>query len=223
MSADTTTDPASGAVEVVAAAAAGGDEALDHRARGTARPRRWWTRCRPPRGRTGRSSARRLTSTAAASPAAARARRPRTTTRTGCRGAPTTSSSSSTPSSAGGVRSWSISVPGHDSAGATPASAARNARSSPSTGAPSPQIGARCCWRSRTTPFSLTSRSRWIASCATRRSGRSTFTRRRRTVAERDPPREPEVAVEPGVHAARRRRRRRRAGASRAHRCRDAA
>ena len=61
---------------------------------GRGRPRRWCSRCRSPRGRTGpRSASRRGQDLGRGE-----RRRPRTSTRTGCRAVPSASSSSSTPS-----------------------------------------------------------------------------------------------------------------------------
>ena len=51
-------------------------------------------------------------------------------------------------------------------------------RTRPRSDCPSPHIGTTCCCRSSTTPRSFTSRSRWIASCDSRSSGRSTSTSR---------------------------------------------
>ena len=88
---------------------------------------------------------------------------------------------------------------------------------------PAPRPGVRWSCLSRSRPRSLTSRSRWMASCGTRASGWSTRTRSIRPSTEHEPPRQPEVTVEPGVDERRRRRPPRRADANRRCRCRGGA
>ena len=62
-----------------------------------------------------------------------------------------------------------------------------------------PRSGCVCRCRSNWRPFLPMDRSRWMASCGTRSSGRSTATRRVGPVAQRDTAGQAEVAVEPAV------------------------
>ena len=113
--------------------------------------------------------------------------------------------------SAGGVRSWTHHVPGEDVVPARRRCAlgheARRSRPRRRAQRPRPARGAPA--RLSTRPRSLTSRSRWMASCGIRRSGSSM--RKQALVGavaagigHGDPARQPEVAVEPRVeqHAA---------------------
>ena len=84
------------------------------------------------------------------------------------------------------------------------AASASHSANSPVVDVPLPQTGCRCCCLSSIRPRSLTSRSRWIASCGTRATGRRTSTSCDEPSAQHDPPGDAEVAVEPRVeqHAA---------------------
>ena len=63
--------------------------------------------------------------------------------------------------------------------GSTPSSLGQEARRSrPRRARRAPQTGARCCWGLSIRPSVVDSRSRWMASCGTRSSGRSTRSRR---------------------------------------------
>ena len=64
---------------------------------------------------------------------------------------------------------------------------------------PMPHTGVRCCCLSSTRPRSLTSRSRWMASCGTRQIASSTRDVDGRAVAQHDAAGDAEVAVEPRV------------------------
>ena len=89
---------------------------------------------------------------------------------------PAASSDRSAPSTSGGVRSYRHSSQAAMSAAAVPARLASHSANSPGRGDPEPHTGVRCCCLSSTRPRSLTSRSRWIASCGTRATGSATFT-----------------------------------------------
>ena len=146
---------------------------LEDRRQDDARRRRSTTRTRSPRGRRGRSRARR-----------GRRRRRRRgpwwppSTTGGCRARPLLTSSSSRPSRAGGVRSCTITSHPRMLARPVPSSSARNETKPCSSTRPRPHTGARCCCGLSLSPFSLTPRSRWMASCGILSSGRSTSSRR---------------------------------------------
>ena len=133
------------------------------------------------------------------------ARRPRPSTTPGCRAGRWRAGSRRRPSTAAGVRSNRHRSQPRDRRRRRRRPARRATRGTrPSRGAPVPQTGVRCCCLSSTSPRSLTSRSRWIASCGTRQIGASTATSAIEPSREHDPAGDAEVAVEPRVqqHAA---------------------
>ncbi len=103
------------------------------------------------------------------------------------------------PEHRGGREVEQAQVPGGDGAGSHAGCAASHSRNSPSRGLPMPHTGARWACLSSTSPFSFTSRSRWIASCGTRATGSSTATRWARRRAIDQSTGDAEVAVEPRV------------------------
>ena len=111
---------------------------------------------------------------------------------------------SSTPSTAAGWTSYSTASHARPARHVPSAAGDATWRSrSPPRRCPTPASGAAC--RSSTRPCSLTSRSRWMASCGTRASGRRSSTSVTRPVgACTSRPATAEIAVEPAVeeHAA---------------------
>ena len=135
------------------------------------RGRRW---SRSPRGRTAR---------AAGSGRAARRRRrrrragprARPSSSRGCRGAARDTSSSSTPGERARGDVVEHEVPAEDRRRRRRrAASATKAAKAPGVTSPRPHTGLRCCWALRSRPLVVISRSRWMASCGTRNSGRST-------------------------------------------------
>ena len=86
-----------------------------------------------------------------------------------------------------GVVSWSIrSQPRTSDGGDVELLGDEARRRRPGVTSPRPHTGLRCCWALSSSPLVVISRSRWMASCGTRNSGRSTSRSRSRAGAVAD-------------------------------------